>query len=242
MVDSCIGGKSSINIGKYKNIVGNIYPPDEINIDIDLLDSLPATQIVDGLCEAVKICYASSPADLERYLVLSSSVEESKNHIQEIIELCLGAKKRFIEIDEFDQKERLLLNYGHTFGHALESSLDFGLSHGIAVGIGMCVAVEFSRQQSLLKEEGVSRSLNLENYTINLLSEVSGLSGLLRQVDFDILVDCFRNDKKHRPNCYRVILPAGDGCLTLNELARNKDVHEKLKSAYGDVMKKIVEQ
>ena len=35
MVDSCIGGKSSINIANYKNIVGNIYPPQEIQIYTD---------------------------------------------------------------------------------------------------------------------------------------------------------------------------------------------------------------
>jgi 3-dehydroquinate synthase len=38
MMDSCIGGKSSINIDNYKNIIGNFYPPSTILIDEALND------------------------------------------------------------------------------------------------------------------------------------------------------------------------------------------------------------
>lgn len=58
MVDSCIGGKSSINVYGYKNLIGNFYPPAEIVIDLDFLKSLNVDQMVGGLCEAAKICYA----------------------------------------------------------------------------------------------------------------------------------------------------------------------------------------
>ena len=46
--DSCIGGKTSINFNNFKNQLGNIYPPKEICIDIDLLKSLPQEHIVTG--------------------------------------------------------------------------------------------------------------------------------------------------------------------------------------------------
>ena len=58
----------------------------------------------------------------------------------------LRAKKWFIEIDEFDQKERLLLNFGHTFGHAIEGASRYAISHGIAVGLGILCAIAFVRQ------------------------------------------------------------------------------------------------
>ncbi len=40
MVDSCIGGKSSINVGKYKNIAGNFYPPQVITIEPHFCNTL----------------------------------------------------------------------------------------------------------------------------------------------------------------------------------------------------------
>jgi 3-dehydroquinate synthase len=49
-----------------------------------------------------------------------------------------------VEVDEFDRKERKLLNYGHTFGHALESASGMMIPHGIAIGIGMLVANSIS--------------------------------------------------------------------------------------------------
>ena len=65
--------------------------------------------------------------------------------LADVIALSLEAKKWFIEIDEFDKAERLLLNFGHTFGHALEAASDFGVSHGIAVGLGMLAALPSGR-------------------------------------------------------------------------------------------------
>ena len=171
---------------------------------------------------------------------MSSSFNESKQNIQQIIELCLKAKKWFIEIDEFDQKERLLLNYGHTFGHALESALDFSLSHGVAVGIGMMVAVEFSRRQLMLADEGLSRVEKLERYTMGLLAGVEGLESVLRRIDLDSLVDCFGNDKKHLPDRYRMIVPGANGSLVLHEMERGEKSLQVIKDAFGNTIEKFV--
>jgi len=35
--DSCIGSKTSINMGKYKNLLGSFYPPSKVFIDTDFL-------------------------------------------------------------------------------------------------------------------------------------------------------------------------------------------------------------
>ena len=57
MSDSCIGGKSSINVGPYKNLVGTFHPPAAVVIDPALASSLSVEQRVSGLIEACKICY-----------------------------------------------------------------------------------------------------------------------------------------------------------------------------------------
>jgi len=239
MVDSCIGGKSSINIGTLKNIIGNIYPPDQINIDVSLLETLSRQQIIDGLCEAVKICFAGTRSDFEKYLEISSCSGAVDGSLQDIIGLCLSVKKRFIEIDEFDQNERLLLNYGHTFGHALESALDFRVSHGIAVGLGMCVACELSKKQSLLNDEGIQRCEKLITYVDGIISEVDWLADLISRVDLEIVAGSFENDKKHRPDCYRVIVPVKDGSLVVHELPRNKQSVKVVTNAFADAMENL---
>ena len=40
--DSCIGGKTSINFDKYKNQLGNFYPPQKIFLDPNLILALAA--------------------------------------------------------------------------------------------------------------------------------------------------------------------------------------------------------
>ena len=54
-IDSSIGGKTAINLGGVKNIVGAFYQPKKVLIDPDLLKTLPARQISNGLAEAIKM-------------------------------------------------------------------------------------------------------------------------------------------------------------------------------------------
>ena len=58
-VDSSIGGKTAINLGGYKNMVGAFYQPKKVLIDLDVLCTLPRRQIANGLAEAVKMALTS---------------------------------------------------------------------------------------------------------------------------------------------------------------------------------------
>lgn len=239
MVDSCIGGKSSINVDGYKNLIGNIYPPEQINIDVNFLDTLGNEQIIDGLCEAVKICYAKSAQELDRYLRLTSTIEESLKNIESVIMQCLKAKQWFIEIDEFDQNERLLLNFGHTFGHALESATEFQISHGVAVGIGMVVAEEYARQQALLSPAGAARSARLTSYVEGLVKCLPQLACQFRTLDYDSIGLKFANDKKHKTDQYRIILPQGDGELGIISVPRTEQDRSDILAAYRTVAERL---
>jgi 3-dehydroquinate synthase len=232
MVDSCIGGKSSINVYDFKNLIGNIYPPEQINIDINFLKTLNNVQIVDGLCEAVKICYAKSLEDFEEYLNKASAMMHDLVHVAGVIALCLKTKKWFIEIDEFDRKERLLLNFGHTFGHALESATQFQISHGVAVGIGMIVASEYSAQQELLTDNGSKRALRLMAYVAGLIAPLPNLVNQLKTIDYRLVIEKFANDKKHKTHHYRIIVPQGDGGVHLLDIPRTEKCHMNILAAY----------
>src|SRR3989338_1450675 len=54
MADSAIGLKTSLNFSSYKNVLGSFYPPSEIYINVNFLDSLPNEYYWSGVGEIVK--------------------------------------------------------------------------------------------------------------------------------------------------------------------------------------------
>lgn len=230
MVDSCIGGKSAINVLGFKNLVGSFYPPKDVFIDTAFISTLDEEKVKGGLFEAAKICYARSYDQFLSYLRANPGFPLTQQSATDIILISLTNKKWFIEIDEFDQNERLLLNFGHTFGHALEAGTDFGVSHGIAVGLGMLAAVEFSRQQNKLNLAGISCAQNLVAHIHAMLS--SPVVASPPRLDLGLILEKFQHDKKHNSEYYRVVVPVADGSLALINLARTDETNAAILSAY----------
>lgn len=240
MADSCIGGKSSINVLGYKNLVGNFYPPKEVLVDVDFIATMDSENIVGGLFEAAKICYARGYEDFKAYLSDGPDARASKDKVQSIINRALRTKKWFIETDEFDQKERLLLNFGHTFGHAIEASTNFGVSHGVAVGIGMIVAVEFAKKRGWLSETGLQRTDRLTSHILAMLTlDGSALVSKPPTIHLDLTLDKFNNDKKHLSHKYRMVCPRGDGELVLVSEEKNHEVQREIAFAYESALNAI---
>ena len=130
-IDSSIGGKTGINFGGVKNIVGAFYQPKKVLIDPDLLKTLPPRQISNGLAEAVKMALTS---DAELFGIFEN--KDIANSIDEIIIRSLNIKKSVVEQDEKESGLRKILNFGHTVGHGIESSKG-ELYHGECVALGM---------------------------------------------------------------------------------------------------------
>lgn len=206
MLDSCIGGKSSINVGQYKNLVGNFYPPRTILIDPQFLLTLNSVEIASGLAEGIKICYARGKESAIRFEELTNKWKSSKNHefILSAIFLSLESKKWFVEIDEFDKKERRLLNFGHSFGHALESASNYSVPHGIGVFIGMYAAVIRSNQFEACE--------TLNRYIEN---ETRGTANLIPKFGIDSVkfLEAMKRDKKNSEKNQVLILPQASGTL-----------------------------
>ncbi len=132
-VDSSIGGKTGVNLGAIKNIVGAFYQPKRVLIDPEVLKTLDPRTFAEGLAEAVKMALTSDKALFE--LIERENVEEN---IDEIIKRSLLIKKSIVEQDEKESGLRKMLNFGHTIGHAIESEKGLGgLLHGECVGLGM---------------------------------------------------------------------------------------------------------
>jgi 3-dehydroquinate synthase len=240
MTDSCIGGKSSINVLGYKNLIGNFYPPSDVYVDVNFAKTLTTEMIVGGLFEAGKICYAHGAESFASYLSHSPSAQISVEAIRDIIALALETKKWFIETDEFDQNERLLLNFGHTFGHAIEAGTDFAVSHGVAVGAGMIVAVEYARKQGWLSLTGQARTTALVEHVLAMLGiGHQPIAATPDHFDLDRILEKFNNDKKHGSNAYRMICPQGDGGLEIVSADKNEATRANIATAFTAAFKQL---
>ena len=219
MLDSCIGGKSSINLGQYKNLVGNFYPPKSVYIDLVFLKTLNNVDIACGLAEGVKICFAASRTDslVFQDLIRKWRIQNDFEALKVAIFLSLEKKKWFIEIDEFDKKERKLLNFGHSFGHALEAATDFQVPHGIAVFIGMRSALNFVQAPEITND-----LLNWIDEEVQLVKQNIGQI----QVSRANFLSALRKDKKNSSTKLCLILPEASGILSEKYLDLSDEVLE----------------
>ena len=151
--DSCIGSKTSINFGEYKNQVGGFYPPNNIYIDLNFLDTLSKSELQSGLGEMCHYFVVAGEGDFKRFKREYTLAKQDKNVLIGLIVRSLEIKKSRIEIDEFDKNERQVFNYGHSFGHAIESLTNYAVPHGIAVSYGMDMANLVSVRLNYLAEE-----------------------------------------------------------------------------------------
>lgn len=155
-IDSSIGGKTAINFGNVKNIVGAFYQPKKVLIDADLLKTLPKRQISNGLAEAVKMALTS---DSELFNIFENC--DINENIDEIIIRSLNIKKSVVEQDEKESDLRKVLNLGHTIGHGIESSNNLSnLYHGECVALGLLPMCDEKIRPRVIK---VLKKCNLYN-------------------------------------------------------------------------------
>ena len=132
-VDSSIGGKTAIDFGGVKNIVGAFYQPKKVIIDPEVLETLSRRQLMAGLAEAIKMAATN---DSELFSLIERS-DDLTADLPEIIYRALMIKKSVVEQDPRETGLRKVLNFGHTIGHAVESFNAGRLLHGECVALGM---------------------------------------------------------------------------------------------------------
>ena len=147
-VDSSIGGKTAINLGGVKNIVGAFHQPRGVLVDLDTLKTLDKRQVSNGLAEAVKMALTSDK-ELFEFLEREEITEDS---LERIVTDSLKIKKQVVEQDEREGGLRKILNFGHTFGHAVEAEEEMrGFYHGECVAIGMLVTSSDAVRERLVR-------------------------------------------------------------------------------------------
>jgi 3-dehydroquinate synthase len=151
MVDACIGGKTAVNVGQVKNLIGTFYPASAVIIDPSFLTSLSKRQLQSGMAEVIKYGLVR---DAELFHRLENGSMRCKNKemvfFEDLIIRCIRCKLEVVQNDLYDTGIRQTLNFGHTIGHAIETMTNFELTHGQAIAIGMCIEAHMSFQKGLL--------------------------------------------------------------------------------------------
>jgi 3-dehydroquinate synthase len=213
--DSCIGSKSSINSGEVKNILGTFTPPNKVVIDVDFLTTLEEKEIFSGVGEMIKVHAINSPNDFDKISDNYEQIFSNQSVMENFIYNSLLMKKRLIEIDEFDQGPRNVMNYGHSFGHAIESATNYGIPHGIAVTIGMDIANYVAAKLGVSKIEHFERMHGVMERNYKSYQHVS--------INIEVLMDALSKDKKNSASQLRLILPNKEGFIGIG-LYDNNDV------------------
>ena len=200
--DSCIGSKSSINLGKTKNILGTFNPPNRILICPILLKTLAKCEILSGVGEIIKVHAIHGPQSFDAVARDYDALLSDPSILSKYIQKALFIKKEYVEVDEHDQGVRNIFNYGHSFGHAIESATKFKIPHGIAVTIGMDMANRISAWRGSLPESHFERMHKIlrRNYK----------DYLHVQIPLDSLIGALKKDKKNTSKSLTLILPIGD--------------------------------
>jgi len=199
--DSCIGSKSSINLGDTKNILGTFNPPQKIFISTEFLNTLEEKDIRSGVGEIIKVHAIDGKVSFDKLAVDFSKIFSDRTVLLKYIHQALLIKQHFIEQDEFDQGIRNIFNYGHSFGHAIESATHYAIPHGIAVTMGMDMANFIAARRELLPSEHYHRMHFVLQQNYGDYGKVS--------VPLDLMISALMKDKKNTSTQLGLIFPVG---------------------------------
>ena len=149
MVDSSIGGKTGVNTGAGKNLIGAVHHPALVIDDLDVLKTLPRREFNQGFAEIIKHAII---ADAEMFDALK---DVDLKNLTPLIRRNIEIKSRIVAKDERDRTgERALLNFGHTVGHAIERAGDYSeFLHGEAISLGIVAACDVSMRKAGLPRD-----------------------------------------------------------------------------------------
>jgi 3-dehydroquinate synthase len=216
--DSCIGSKSSINIGPYKNQIGTFYPPNRVLLPVGVLATLPRDEIRSGMGEVIKLQLLAGEDGFRELMRDMQDFHGQASILSKWVARSAAVKQPYIEADEFDRGIRNILNYGHTFGHAYESATHYEIPHGIAVILGMLTATFLSTRLGLAP---ASHYAELKT----LLAPWHQPFGIhLQKVSRDDIFQAIKQDKKNTGQTVNCILTRGFGRMEKRPVELELDI------------------
>ena len=215
-VDSSVGGKTGINIGNFKNIIGTFYQPKFTYINIDALKTLSYNEFIAGMAEVIKYSIIYD-YDFLDYLINNSEniLNKDNKTLHYMVKKCIEIKADIVSKDEKEGNLRKILNFGHTFGHGVEKLCK--ISHGEAVSIGMNMAFKLALEKGYINGSYYNKFINAcdkfnlpLNFNISLDEKDEITEESKDKINKEIL-EIMKNDKKNSFGKINLILPIGFG-------------------------------
>src|SRR5690606_10373053 len=227
-VDSSVGGKTAVNHPLGKNMIGAFYQPVSVDIDIDVLRTLPAREVSAGLAEVIKYGLILDAAFFEWCeRNVAQLVALDADALAYAIGRCCELKAQVVSEDEKETGLRAILNLGHTFGHAIEAGLGFGTwLHGEAVACGLVQAAVLSGKVLGLAANDIER--------VRQLVRAIGCPDIAPDLGQDNWLDLMQGDKKTEGGEIRYVLLPEIGRAVVQAAPPGK-VQETLNETVGNV-------
>lgn len=207
MVDSSVGGKTSINLPQGKNLIGAFHQPVGVLADTTTLKTLPEREYKAGLAEVIKYGIIQNAALFETLeKELDDLLDMDLETLEPVITRCCEIKAAIVHQDEREAGLRSILNFGHTVGHAIEQVSGYRqYLHGEAIAIGMNYAAHLS-----VKERGLTQK---ECDRICRLIQASGLPMKAPDHEWPAMRNAMQADKKNVAHTPRFVLAKGIGSV-----------------------------
>ena len=241
LVDAGVAIKVAVNHGKLKNRLGAYHAPKKVILDFSFLQTLPTSEVRNGMAELVKIAVVSNS---EVFELLAEYGEELLNthfgyinaseKIKQVAqEVTYKAIQTMLELETPNLHELDLdrvIAYGHTWSPTLELSPSVPLLHGHAVNIDMALSATISQLRGYITTEERDRILGL-------MSKI-GLALDHPLLEIDLLWYATQSITQTRDGLQRAAMPKPIGeCffandLTIEELEAALSEHKRLCAEY----------
>lgn len=210
-VDASTGGKTAVNLGDYKNIIGTFKQPEFVLCDHRMLSTLPDEELQSGLGELIKHAVIR---DRNLFFDISASMDKVYQRdpviLGDLIRRAVSIKASVVRRDPLEKGPRRVLNFGHTFGHALETY--YRIPHGVAVTKGMLLAAELSVWTG-----------EMPHSELRMLEVIIEKTGMLTDLDLPPdIIGMISHDKKAEAGSLNIILLRSVGQAVVRRLPLNE--------------------
>lgn len=221
MVDSSIGGKTGVDFGAYKNMVGAFYMPSGVYMNLSTLVTLPEKEYLSGMGEIIKHGLIKDAAYYE-WIEASATAIRNRciEQITKMIYRSCEIKREVVENDPKEVGERALLNFGHSIGHAVEKLMDFSLLHGECVAIGMVGASYISKQRGYISKHQLDSVIHI--------LELFHLPTTINDLSTEEILQVMSKDKKVDAGKIKFILLKSIGNAFIDTTVSNDEIREAI--------------
>lgn len=229
MVDASVGGKTALNAGGIRNLVGTFSPPDEVAFVPTLLRTLPEREFRTGIVESLKMGFLSNRELVARACNLLDHDNRTISELSEVVSLSVEAKLKIIGEDLHDRGGRRALNFGHTAAHALEAVFPETWTHGEAVALGMMIETEAALSDAPSLVDG-RRADQMVSELLPFTPQAP-----LPVIDPMDFIDRAMLDKKGEPGEIRAVLPVGEDGWDLEGVLDKAHLCEAIETVWERV-------